>query len=105
MTTCLNFTLYSEKRFFSWLQSDLGRLSQLCHKLSPHFSIELIRLAEERQRAFHDGVTVAPAILVEMPDGQRRNLGGFDQVEKFLTDLNRKTCQHNQEPSPTALQL
>jgi hypothetical protein len=93
MTTCLNFTLYSEKRFLSWLQTDLERLSKLCHKLAgPHFSIEHIKMADERQRAFHDGVIDAPAILVEMPNGRRRNLGGFEETERFLNGLDRTDC-------------
>jgi hypothetical protein len=101
MTTCLNFTLYSEKRFFSWLQTDLGRLSKLCHRLAgPHFSIEIIQMAEERQRAFHDGVMATPAILVEMPDGRRRKLGGFEETEKFLNGLDRNLLQNNPDPCP-----
>jgi hypothetical protein len=91
MSACLNFTLYSGRRFFPWSQSDVSRLSKICREFAgPHYSIDIIHIEEERRRAFRDGVLATPAVLLEMPCGRRQNLGGFDETEEFLRERERK---------------
>ena len=85
MSACLNFTLYSGRRFFPWSQNDVGRLSKICREFAgPHYSIDIIHIEEERRRAFHDGVLTTPAILLELPCGRKQMLGGFVETENFL---------------------
>jgi hypothetical protein len=85
MTTCLNFTLYSGTRKFPWRENDVSRLSKLCQQfVSSDYSIDIIEIAEERRRAFRDGVTDSPAVLLELPCGRRHMIGDFRETEKYL---------------------
>ncbi len=92
MTKCLNFTLYSGRHWFRRWQNDVRRLSRICHEFAgPHFSIDIIHIEEEGRRAFHDGVMTIPAILMELPCGRKQMLGGFDETEKYLSQLAHVT--------------
>jgi len=92
MTSSLNFTLYSGTRRFPWKESDVRRLSKLCGEfLGSNYSIDIIQIAEERRRAFRDGVTESPTVFVELPCGRKHKIGGFVETEKYLR-LNHKTA-------------
>ncbi len=92
MSACLNFTLYSGRRWFRWWQNDVRRLSGICREFAgPHFSIDIIHIEEERRRALHDGVRSTPAILLELPCGRKQMLGGFDETEKYLSERAHQT--------------
>jgi hypothetical protein len=110
MSACLNFTLYSGRRFFPWSQSDVSRLSKICRQFAgPHYSIDIIHIEEERRRAFRDGVLATPAVLLEMPCGRRQNLGGFDETEKFLRERDCEVPKEagvgQEQDSPAELSL
>jgi hypothetical protein len=91
MTTCLNFTLYAGTKRFPWSESDVSQLSKLCHRfLKSNYSIDLIWIAEERRRAFRDGVTDSPTVFLELPCGRKHNMGGFVETEKYLLHLKRE---------------
>ena len=83
---CLNLTLYRDSSFpRSIWTNDIRDLTRLCqHFTAGHYSIEIIELAEERQRAFRDGVSTTPTILMEMDHGGKQTLGNFAETEKFL---------------------
>ena len=93
MSTCLNFTLYSDHRApWNWWRNDVRKLTRLCQEFGGgHYSIDILHLAQEPERAFHDGVYAAPAILLELAGGRRQNLGNFSQARKFLERLNAQS--------------
>ena len=96
MTKTLNLTLYrSTPRltdWSTWFRNDIRDLSDLCREFAGGaYSIDIINHAEERQRAFRDGVHTTPAILVELPCGRLQNLGGLPETREFLQ--NRKLEQ------------
>jgi hypothetical protein len=94
MSACLNFTLYLGRRPFPWWHDDFGRFSKLCHEFAgPHFSIDIIQIGEEQQRAFRDGVITTPAMLVELPGGRKQHIGGLSETEKFLRGLELNVPQ------------
>ena len=89
MTKTVNFTLYSGARrmtdWSTWFRNDVRDLSDLCREFTDgDYSIDIIRHAEERQRAFRAGVFTTPAILVELPCGRLQNLGGLPETKEFL---------------------
>lgn len=98
---CLNLTLYPNSTFpRSLWKNDVRTLSQLCHQFAGgHYSIEIIHLAEEPKRAFHDGVFTTPAILLETKGGRKQMLGNFAQTEKFLKSLQAPVIDERPEPS------
>lgn len=89
MSPCLNFTLYSDHRApWNWWRNDVRKLTRLCQEFAgSHYSIDILDLAQERERAFHDGVYATPAILLELAGGRKQNLGNFAQARKFLERL------------------
>jgi hypothetical protein len=87
-TSCINFTLYSGKRFFSWGQNDVRQLSKLCREFAgSHHSIDIVQIEQEPRRAFQDGVFSTPSIFIELPGQRREHLGGFVEAEKYLRQL------------------
>lgn len=98
MVSCLNLTLYSGKRFFSWGENDIARLSKLCREFAgARFSIDIVKIEDEPRRAFLDGVYATPSILVEKPGQRKECLGGFAEAEKYL----RQRWLENQLEAPT----
>ena len=87
---CLKFTLYLDSSFPRKLwRNDLRSLTRLFQEASlGHYSIEILHLANERQRAFHDGVVHAPTILLEQPCGRKKILGNPADTQQFLKLLN-----------------
>ena len=94
MSPCLNFTLYSDHRApWNWWRNDVRKLTRLCQELAGgHYSIDILHLEQERERAFHDGVYAAPAILLELASGRKQNLGNFTQARKFLERLKAQSA-------------
>ena len=88
---CLNFTLYLDSTFPRNLwTNDIRKLTKLCQEFGGgHYSIEIVHLANERQRAFRDGVLTTPTILLEQGNGRKQILGNFQETELFLQ--SRKT--------------
>ena len=86
MSECLNFTLYSDNRFPStWWRNDVQNLTRMCQEFAGgHYSIEIVHMAEDQQRAFHDGVLTTPTIMLEMEGGRKQNLGNFVETKEFL---------------------
>jgi hypothetical protein len=87
---CLNFTLYLDSTFPRNLwTNDVRRLTKLCQEFGGgHYSIEIVHLANERRRGFHDGVFTTPSILLETTGGRKQLLGNFIETELFLKSLD-----------------
>lgn len=83
---CLNFTLYLDSTFPRNLwRNDIRSLTKLFEQFSVgHYSIDIVHLANERQRAFHDGVVTTPTILLEQDCGRKKILGNLADTEQFL---------------------
>lgn len=96
---CLNFTLYLDSSFpRSLWTNDIRNLTKLCQQYAgSHFSIEIIHLANERQRAFHDGVVTTPTVLLEAESGRKQILGSMDETERFLKLLQHPACETRRE--------
>jgi hypothetical protein len=92
--SCLNFTLYLDSTFPRNLwANDIRSLTELCQRFDVgHYSIEIIHLANERQRAFQDGVINTPTILLEQEGGRRKILGNLTQTEAFFNSLTSPTA-------------
>ena len=93
MTKTLNFTLYPGpwriSDYSTWFRNDIRDLSQLCREfIGTNYSIDIIHLADDRQGAFHRGVHTTPAVLVELPCGRLKNLGGLSEAREFLQNRN-----------------
>jgi hypothetical protein len=88
---CLNFTLYLDSTFPRNLwKNDIRSLTRLCEQFNlENFSIEIVHLAAEPRRGFHDGVFSTPTILLEQKNGMRQILGDLANTERFLTTLGR----------------
>ena len=87
--SCLNFTLYLDSTFPRNLwANDIRSLTRLCQQFEVgHYSIDIVHLAADRQRAFHDGVITTPTILLEQEGGRKKNLGNLAETEKFFKSL------------------
>lgn len=97
---CLNFTLYPNSSFpRSIWRNDIRRLTQICQRFAGgHYSIEIIHLAEDRQRAFHDGVFATPTIILEVEGGRKNILGNLVDTEKFLKSRQELAVRERPEP-------
>ena len=86
MNSSYSFTLYLDDRLLStWRPNEVGMLARLCEKFAgTDYSIEIRRVKDDRQRAFHDGVVTTPAILLELNGGRKKLLGSFAEAEKYL---------------------
>ena len=63
----------------------MKNLTKMCQEhAGGHYSIEIVHMAEDRQRAFHDGVLTTPTILLEREDGRKQNLGNLAATKEFL---------------------
>jgi hypothetical protein len=87
--SCLNFTLYLDSTFPRNLwANDIRSLTRLCQQFEVgHYSIDIVHLAADRQRAFHDGVINTPTILLEQENGRKKILGNMAQTEEFIKSL------------------
>ena len=87
---CLNFTLYLDSTFPRNLwRNDIRSLTKLFADFSVgHYSIEILHLANERRRAFRDGVIQTPTILLEQESGRKKILGNMAETEQFLRLVN-----------------
>ncbi|MGZ8899385.1 MAG: hypothetical protein ACXW3Z_04750 [Limisphaerales bacterium] len=104
---CLNFTLYLDSTFPRNLwKNDIRSLTKLCQQFGGgHYSIEIVHLAKEPQRAFHDGVTNTPTILLEQASGGKQILGNFEETELFLKSLDNHALVPNPAASGSLLNL
>src|SRR5687767_7203000 len=98
---CLNFTLYLESKFPRNLwRNDIRSLTKLCQQFNlDHYSIEIVHLADEPRRGFHDGVFSTPTILLEQESGKRRILGNVAETERFLRALQAPSAPAKVEGS------
>ena len=87
--SCLNFTLYLDSTFPRNLwANDIRSLTRLCQRFEVgHYSIDIVHLATDRQRAFHDGVINTPTILLEQENGRKTILGNLAETEEFFKSL------------------
>jgi hypothetical protein len=99
---CLNFTLYLNSTFPRNLwTNDVRSLTKLCQQFDlGDFSIEIVHLADEPRRGFHDGVFSTPTILLEQKNGSRRILGNFSDTEEYLQALHRPAVLVEMPVSP-----
>jgi hypothetical protein len=84
--SCQNFTLYLDSSFpRSLWKNDIRHLTKLCQRFNlDNYSIEIVHLADEPRRGFHDGVFTTPTILLEQENGRRQILGNFAETEQYL---------------------
>lgn len=63
----------------------MRNLTRMCQEFAGgHYSIEIVHMAEDQQRAFHDGVLTTPTIMLEVEGGRKQNLGNFVETKEFL---------------------
>ena len=86
---CLNFTLYLNSTFPRNLwRNDIRSLTKLCHQFEVgDYSIEIVHLADEPRRGFHDGVFTTPTILVEQENGRLEVIGNLAETGRYLSLL------------------
>ena len=103
--SCLNFTLYLDSTFPRNLwANDIRSLTRLCQQFEVgHYSIEIVHLAGERQRAFHDGVFTTPTILLEQEGGRKKILGNMAETEEFFSSLQVESLKQTAEPASSLL--
>ena len=100
--SCLNFTLYLDSTFPRNLwRNDIRSLTRLCELFDlGHYSIDIVHLTADRQRAFRDGVINAPTILLKEESGRKKILGNMAQTEEFFKSLTSTgVSQHRERPS------
>ena len=86
---CLNFTLYLNSTFPRNLwRNDIRSITNLFQQFKVgDYSIEIVHLADEPRRGFHDGVFTTPTILVEQENGRRQLIGDLADTERYLSLL------------------
>src|SRR5688572_29281888 len=104
---CLNFTLYLNSTFPRNLwRNDIRKLTNLCEQFKlGHYSIEIVHLADEPRRGFHDGVLTTPTILLEQEDGRRQILGNLAETEHHLNLLQLSALATELTGSPIVCRI
>ena len=99
--SCLNFTLYLDSTFPRNLwANDIRSLTRMCQQFEVgHYSIDIVHIAADRQRAFHDGVINAPTILLEQENGRKTILGNLAETEAFFKSLTSPVAAQPRERS------
>src|SRR5215204_2380256 len=99
--SCLNFTLYLDSTFPRNLwANDIRSLTRLCQQFEVgHYSIDIVHLATDRQRAFHDGVMNTPTILLEQENGRKTILGNLAETEEFFKSFSSPAAAQPRERS------
>jgi len=99
--SCLNFTLYLDSTFPRNLwANDIRSLTRLCQQFEVgHYSIDIVHLAADRQRAFHDGVINTPTILLEQENGRKTILGNLAETEEFFKSFTSPAAAQSPERS------
>jgi len=96
----LNFTLYLNSSFpRSIWRNDIKSLTKLCQQIVGDYSIEIVHLADQKRRAFHDGVFSTPTILLEQACGRRQILGDMADTERYLKVMHALNCAKDPEGS------
>ena len=105
--SCLNFTLYLNSTFPRNLwRRDIRNLTKLCEQFNlGHYSIEIVHLADEPRRGFHDGVFTTPTILLEQGDGRRQILGNLAETEQHLSLLQLSALATELTGSPIVCRI